>query len=65
MRWIFCRWNRDLSQQVPRTELTRFPHAVLDIQMDPSTLHNPPAWLEVRPLTLQRKILPSGFCLNV
>mmetsp|Transcript_6084 Transcript_6084/g.17418 ORF Transcript_6084/g.17418 Transcript_6084/m.17418 type:complete len:754 (-) Transcript_6084:271-2532(-) len=51
------RWNRDLSQQVPRTELTRFPHAVLDIQMDPSTLHNPPAWLE--------ELSESGYVTDV
>jgi hypothetical protein len=43
-----CRWARDLSQQLPRTEVTRFPHAVLDIQMDAEATHHPPKWLQVR-----------------
>lgn len=44
-----CRWARDLSQQVSRTEVTRFPHAVLDIQLDQAALHSPSQWLQVRP----------------
>lgn len=40
------RWARDIGQLVPRTEMTKFPHAVLDIQMSAAAEHSPPSWLE-------------------
>jgi SPX domain protein involved in polyphosphate accumulation len=55
-----CRWARDLSQQLPRTEVTRFPHAVLDIQMDAEATHHPPKWLQVGAASLSFVVLSLG-----
>lgn len=42
------RWYRDPSLPVHRTEITRFPHAVLEVKLSLQEGQTAPAWVQVR-----------------
>ena len=40
-----CRWYRDPSLPISRTEITRFPHAVLELKLQLTEGEAPPEWV--------------------
>lgn len=42
------RWYRDPTLPVHRTEITRFPHAVLEVKLSLQEGQTAPAWVQVR-----------------
>eukprot|EP00899_Mesostigma_viride_P021788 jgi/Mesvir1/29610/Mv21464-RA.3 len=51
------RWYRDPRIPVPRTEITHFPHAVLEVKLSLLAGEDPPAWVEA--------LTSSGMCTHV
>lgn len=43
------RWRRDPALPLPRTEVTRFPHAVLEVKLSLPIGEEAPDWIKVRP----------------
>ncbi len=43
------RWRRDPSLPTPRTEITRFPHAVLEVKLSLHQGEEAPEWIKARP----------------
>ena len=43
------RWYRDPRLPVPRTEITRFPHAVLEVKLSLHQGEEAPDWIKVTP----------------
>ena len=41
-----CRWYRDPSLPVPRSEITRFPHAVLEVKLSLPEGQQAPTWVQ-------------------
>jgi hypothetical protein len=48
------RWFRDPSKPVPRNEITRFPHAVLEVKLQLKDENSKPQWVT--------DLLNSGGC---
>ena len=42
------RWRRDPALPTPRTEITRFPHAVLEVKLSLHQGEEAPEWIKVR-----------------
>ena len=42
------RWYRDPELPVPRTDITRFPHAVLEVKLSLHQGEEAPPWIKVR-----------------
>ncbi len=42
-----CRWYRDPTLPVPRTDITRFPHAVLEVKLSLRQGEEAPEWIKV------------------
>ena len=40
-----CRWFRDPTLPVPRSEYTRFPHAVLEVKLSLPEGQSAPQWV--------------------
>ena len=40
------RWYRDPSVQIPGTEITRFPHAVLEVKLEIADGNTKPQWVD-------------------
>lgn len=51
------RWYRDPSKPVPRNEITRFPHAVLEIKLQLDNPDATPAWVS--------ELLDSGLLMEI
>ena len=45
VRLLCCRWFRDPTLPVPRSEYTRFPHAVLEVKLSLPEGQQPPQWV--------------------
>ena len=69
----FGRWYRDPALPVPRTEITRFPHGVLEVKLSLPEGQKAPEWVqdllesgyltEARPFWLRLLLASrSGFC---
>ena len=43
--FVGCRWYRDPNQPIPRTDITRFPHAVLEVKLSLPEGHTSPEWV--------------------
>ena len=41
------RWYRDPTLPVPRTDITRFPHAVLEVKLSLRQGEEAPEWIKV------------------
>ena len=48
-----CRWYRDPALPVPRTEITRFPHGVLEVKLSLPEGQKAPEWVQ--------DLLESGY----
>lgn len=48
-----CRWYRDPTLPVPRTEVTRFPHGVLEVKLSLPEGQTAPEWVQ--------DLLDSGY----
>jgi hypothetical protein len=48
LRVSCVRWYRDPSLPLPRTEITRFPHAILEVKLSLSPGEEAPEWVTVR-----------------
>ena len=51
------RWYRDPSLPLPRTEVTRFPHGVLEVKLSLPEGQNAPDWVQ--------DLLDSGYLTEV
>ena len=45
---VHARWYRDPTLPVPRTDITRFPHAVLEVKLSLRQGEEAPEWIKVR-----------------
>ena len=54
--WL-CRWFRDPTLPLPRHELTRFPHAVLEVKLSLPEGQKAPEWVQ--------DLLASGMLTEV
>lgn len=54
---ICCRWYRDPALPVPRSEVTRFPHAVLEVKLSLQQGQEAPEWV--------RDLIDSGYLTEV
>lgn len=52
-----CRWFRDPTVPLPRHELTRFPHAVLEVKLSLPEGQKAPEWVQ--------SLLASGMLTEV
>ena len=52
-----CRWYRDPTLPVPRSEITRFPHAVLEVKLSLPEGQEAPTWV--------RDLIDSGYLTEV
>lgn len=52
-----CRWFRDPNLAVPRSEITRFPHAVLEVKLSLAEGQEAPEWV--------RDLIDSGYLTEV
>ena len=52
-----CRWYRDPSLPLPRTEVTRFPHGVLEVKLSLPEGQKAPEWVQ--------DLLDSGYLTEV
>ena len=41
-----CRWYRDPNDPLPRSEVTRFPHAVLEVKLSLPEGQTTPSWVQ-------------------
>lgn len=56
--WIsWARWYRDPNQPIPRTDITRFPHAVLEVKLSLPEGQTAPEWVT--------DLTESGFLTEV
>ena len=57
--FILCesRWYRDPNQPIPRTDITRFPHAVLEVKLSLPEGQTAPEWVT--------DLTESGFLTEV
>ncbi len=54
---LCCRWYRDPNQPIPRTDITRFPHAVLEVKLSLPEGQVAPEWVT--------DLTESGFLTEV
>jgi len=52
-----CRWYRDPSLPIPRSEITRFPHAVLEVKLSLAEGQEAPEWVQ--------ELIDSGYLTEV
>lgn len=52
-----CRWYRDPNQPIARTDITRFPHAVLEVKLSLPEGQTAPEWVT--------DLTESGFLTEV
>ena len=52
-----CRWYRDPTLPLPRTEVTRFPHGVLEVKLSLPEGQKAPEWVQ--------DLLDSGYLTEV
>ena len=55
--WGVCRWYRDPNQPIARTDITRFPHAVLEVKLSLPEGQTAPEWVT--------DLTESGFLTEV
>lgn len=55
--WCGSRWYRDPNQPIPRTDITRFPHAVLEVKLSLPEGQTAPEWVT--------DLTESGFLTEV